>query len=144
MTAITNSNSILTQVWNNARLLSYQCCTMAWSCLDQLRVPTSPLARPRCHHTKFKEVQRRDWRLFRKNLISRYGEGSTKSRWGEGRWAHEIGVVEPVSPFSLGTVFLFYHPPLTFTTNPCAPLLFSLCRVQEREKFGSFENQLGT
>lgn len=42
------------------------------------------------------DVKGRDWRLFRKNLISRYGEDNGKDPWGEGCWAHEIGTVEPV------------------------------------------------
>lgn len=42
-------------------------------------------------------VQGRDWRLFRKNLISKYGRDDSRATWGEGCWAHEIGEVEPVS-----------------------------------------------
>lgn len=41
-------------------------------------------------------VKRRDWRLFRKNLISQYGEDTVKDEWEDGCWAHEIGKVEPV------------------------------------------------
>lgn len=43
------------------------------------------------------DVKGRDWRLFRKNLISQYGDDSAKAAWDEGCWAHEIGKVEPVS-----------------------------------------------
>lgn len=42
------------------------------------------------------EVRTRDWRLFRKNLISRYGDGSGKDPWDDGCWAHDIGTVEAV------------------------------------------------
>lgn len=41
------------------------------------------------------DVQGRDWRLFRKNLISKYSRDETRATWGEGCWAHEIGEVEP-------------------------------------------------
>ncbi|CAN0014547.1 unnamed protein product [Ectocarpus sp. 13 AM-2016] len=40
------------------------------------------------------EVKGRDWRLFRKNLISRYGEDNGKDPWSDGCWAHDIGTVE--------------------------------------------------
>lgn len=43
------------------------------------------------------EVKGRDWRLFRKNLISRYGEDNGKDPWSDGCWAHDIGTVEAVS-----------------------------------------------
>lgn len=46
-------------------------------------------------------VQGRDWRLFRKNLISKYGQGDSRAAWGEGCWAHEIGEVEPVSFYAV-------------------------------------------
>lgn len=42
------------------------------------------------------DVKRRDWRLFRKNLIARYGEDNGKDPWAEGCWAHDIGTVEAV------------------------------------------------
>ncbi|CAN0410390.1 unnamed protein product, partial [Hapterophycus canaliculatus] len=41
------------------------------------------------------DVTSRDWREFRKNLISRYGEDSGKDPWSDGCWAHDIGTVEP-------------------------------------------------
>ncbi|CAM9372613.1 unnamed protein product [Ascophyllum nodosum] len=40
-------------------------------------------------------VKERDWRLFRKNLVSQYGEDTAKAGWKDDCWAHEIGRVEP-------------------------------------------------
>lgn len=59
--------------------------------------------------TKVFDVKDRDWRLFRKNLISQYGEDSAKRTWDDGCWAHEIGKVEPVSLKShKEVVYLFF------------------------------------
>lgn len=66
----------------------------------------SPDAPAPSHDWQFSEVRKRDWRLFRKNLISRYGEGSAQEQWAEGRWAHEIGKVEPVRPGRGGSTAL--------------------------------------